>query len=218
MRTHFQTRHPTRNQPNTITAHSQFLKGILPGLVQLLVKDVSVGSRVSVVQVELSQVVPLSSSDDSKSHSKDVGTVTGLISTVTQGNLATEEGLSMVRGQTTSKDEIPDREKDCEVLVERPFTLKVVPVANKGVIMVPRGSVNGTCSDRQGRAFRDIWMSFKDGTSWDVLSLAYLVDAVSPALEIFGTDINGILQSSLPRPTFLRKMTWISSLGSPTRL
>lgn len=142
-------------------------------------KPVNIGSRVSVVQIELSQSVDHSVSQNSKSHLQSVEFITGIIATVTQGNLATEKGPSLPTVPTIPKEEIPDREKDCVEFVEDPFIKKVAPAAAKVEARVVPGGIEQTFSDHRGRSFRELWQKLADGTCWDVLSLGYLTDVVS---------------------------------------
>lgn len=177
-RTYFLTHHPARNQPDPIAAHTQFLKLVWPGPVRLSVKPVNIGSRVSVVQIELSQSVSHSVAQNSRSDSQSIEYITGVIATVTQGNLSTEKGPSLPTVPTIPKEEIPDRERDCVDFVEDPFIEKVAPAAVKLNGKVVPGGIARTFNDHRGRCFREIWYTFADGTQWDVLSLGYLTDVV----------------------------------------
>jgi acyl-coenzyme A thioesterase PaaI-like protein len=184
-RTYFQTHHPARNQPDPITAHTQFLKQVWPGPVKLSVKAINFGSRVSVIQIELSQSTSHSKSQNSKSKSHSADIFIGVIATVTQCNLATEKGLSLPTVPTLRKEDLPDREKDCEEYVVSPLIKKLAPGSYKLDGKVVKGGVEGTFSDYHGRSFREIWYTFADGSPWDVLSLGYLTDMVIILLLIF---------------------------------
>lgn len=104
-----------------------------------------------------------------------------MIATVTQGNLATEKGISLPTVPTLRKEDIPDRETECEDYVFSPFIKKFVPASCKLDGRAVRGGVEGTFSDYHGRSFREVWYTFADGSAWDVLSLGYLTDMVIPS-------------------------------------
>ncbi|KAG0652497.1 hypothetical protein D0Z07_0658 [Hyphodiscus hymeniophilus] len=187
-RAYFLTHHPARNQPDPISAHVQFLKQVWPGPVRLSVKPVNIGSRVSVIQIELSQSVSHSVSQNSKSHSQATDYITGVIAIVTQSNLATESGLSLPTVPTIPKSEIPDREKDCVDFIEDPFIKAAAPTSLKADIKVLPGGIDRTGSDHRGRSFRELWLKFADGTNWDVLSLGWLSDAFGGAPNNYAPD------------------------------
>jgi acyl-coenzyme A thioesterase PaaI-like protein len=182
-RTYFLTHHATRNQPDPITAHSQFLKQLWPGPVRLAVKAVNLGSRVSIIQIELSQSASHSVSQNSKANAKSQEYIIGVIATVTQGNLAAEKGISLPTVPTLRKEDIPDREKDCEKYVVSSLIKRLAPGSYKLDGRVVKGRVEGTFSDYRGRSFREIWYTFADGSAWDVLSLGYLTDMVTTSLQ-----------------------------------
>jgi hypothetical protein len=144
----------------------------------LSVKAINIGSRVSVIQIELSQSTSHSVSQNSKSNSHSADSIVGVIATVTQGNLATERGISLPTVPTVKKEDLPDREKDCEEYIVSELIKKIAPGSYKLDGRVVRGGVEGTFSDYHGRSFREIWYTFADGSPWDVLSLGYLTDMV----------------------------------------
>lgn len=118
-------------------------------------------------------------SQNSKSSSQSLEFITGVIATVTQGNLVAEKGPSLPTVPTLLEDEVPDREKDCMEFVEDPFIQKVAPAAAKVESRVVPGGIKRTFSDHRGRSFREMWLKFADGSHWDVLSLGYLTDVVN---------------------------------------
>ena len=141
-------------------------------------KAVNLGSRASVIQIELLQSTSYSVSQKSKSESTSEDFITTVIATVTQGNLSIETGLSLPTIPTIRKEELPDRERDCEDYYVSPFIREVAPGSYKLDGRVVKGGVEGTFSDYHGRSFREIWYTFADGTPWDVLALGYLTDMV----------------------------------------
>jgi len=175
-KTYFQTQHPARSQPDPITAYTQFIKRVWPGPVNLYIKPINIGSRVSVIQIELSQstahAVP-------KPESQDTELIVGVIATVTQGNLATEKGLSLPTAPKLRKEDIPDRVKDCEDVEISPYIKEIAPGAYKLDGRVVPGGIEGTLSAYRGRNTREIWYTFADGSAFDVCSLGYVTDLVS---------------------------------------
>ena len=179
-RTYFLAHHPTRNQPDPVATHTQFLKLVWSGPVRLSVKAINIGSRVSVIQIELSQSVEHSVSQNSRSHPQSVKFITAVIATVTQGNLATEKGPTLPTVPTIPREEIPDREKDCIEHVDPPYLQELAPASTKVKSKCLPGGVEETFNNDRGRSCRELWSSIADGSNWDVLSLGYLTDMASP--------------------------------------
>jgi hypothetical protein len=86
--------------------------------------------------------------------------------------------LSLPTVPTIRKEDLPDRERDCEDFYVSPFIRKVAPGSYKLNGRVVKGGVEETFSDYHGRSSREIWYTFADGTPWDVLALGYLTDMV----------------------------------------
>ena len=152
----------------------QFIRRVAPGPITLSISPVNLGPRVSVIQIDLQSEQPEAG-----------GFKSCVIATVTQGNLATEKGISLPTHPAVKKGDIPDRDRDCEDFVVSPATQQIAPVFMKLSGRVVKGGSAGWYSDHLGKSIREIWYTFADGTDFDVLSMGYLTDCVSfPARDI----------------------------------
>lgn len=135
------------------------------GPVTLVVRPVSIGSRVSVLQIEIQKPGPASQ-----------GPVPCVLSTVTQGDLSKETGISLPTELVLRKEDIPDRESDCEERIYPPYTKEIAPCTLK---VIQRQAKRGGPDTLRSRSIREVWYAFADGTGFDLLSLGYLTDQVS---------------------------------------
>ena len=165
-------------------------------------KAVSLGSRVSVVQINLQDKDP-----------KSQEFRTCVLATVTQGNLATERGISLPTEPILKKEEIPDRDGDCEDHTVSDFIREIAPGSFKLDGRVPKRDLSGTDSDRRGKNCRRIWFTFADGSAWNVPSLGYLTDMVSGYLHFLVGEKMLTSKSSLVRPIITVRMTKITKRG-----
>jgi hypothetical protein len=146
----------------------QFLKRVVPGPIRLCVSPINLGPRVSVIQVDLQN-----------EENKAGGFKSCVMATVTQGNLATEKGISLPTHPVSKKPGIPDRELDCEEFIVPPIVRQLAPAFIKLSGRVIKGGPDGWYSDHLGKSIREIWYTFADGTGFNLLSLGYLTDCVS---------------------------------------
>jgi hypothetical protein len=105
------------------------------------------------------------------------------LATVTQGNLATEKGLSLTTEPALRKEDIPKLE-ECEDRVYPAYLEKIAPAALKLREKRLKGGIEGTGNAEKGRSVRETWFTFADGTGFDVLSLGYLTDKVRLFLSV----------------------------------
>jgi len=102
----------------------------------------------------------------------------GVISTVTQGNLASEIGLNLPTVRALRREDVPDRERDCEEYFYAPYWEQLAPGALKVRQLRAKRHVLDTLSATKLKSVRDVWYTFRDATGFDVLSLGYLTDMV----------------------------------------
>jgi len=131
------------------------------------VNPVSIGSRVSVLQITLQVTEP---------GSEDVKVC--VISTVTQGNLATETGLNLPTECALRREDIPDRQRDCEEYSYAPRLNQLAPVALKVRQLRAKRHIPSEPGATKSNSIRNTWYTFRDETGFDVLSLGYLTDMV----------------------------------------
>lgn len=167
-RAYFAGVHPTRPLPDPIATHVQFLSPAPDGPARLTVRELSSGRQYATVQIEL------------QSPEKDGSFKTCHIAMVTQGNLATEKGMSIETTPAIPRDEMPDRERDCERLRQPGWALRAFAVGDKLKTLHVKGGVDGKwVAGPGGLSTRDCWMRFSDEeVRFDVLSLGLLCDFV----------------------------------------
>lgn len=129
----------------------------------LIVKPVNIGSKISIVQVEIR------TAEGEASNTKLC-----LLATVTQSNLATESGVTLPT--LPALKAVPDRENDCEDHFLSESIRPVAPGAFKLIGRVP--ITENREASKANLSVREIWHSFADGTDFDLLSLGYLTDMV----------------------------------------
>jgi acyl-coenzyme A thioesterase PaaI-like protein len=206
-RAYFLSAYPSRSFPDPINTHVQFLSPASIGPARLCVRELSSGRQYFTIQIELQKA------------EKDGSFKTCHIAIVTQGNLATEAGMTIETTPTTPKEEIPDREKDCERFKQPAWVLRALSVANKLRTFNVKGGVDGKWSDRHGLGVRECWMGFSDeSTRFDVLSLGLLCDFVR-ALTPSCPSLHGVSneQQFLSAPTnFFPHMEDLKTITYPT--
>ena len=181
--------HPDKAQPDPISSHIQFLSRVPEGRVRLSVRLLSLGYRVSVLQVELRRA------DENKMPSVD-SSKTCVLGLLTQGNLATEKGIYLPTTPAIPKAEIPDRETDCIDYLLSDIVIKFAPVVGKVIGRVPPGGSDGNLSYRLGPSIREVWLARKDGIGLDVSYVGRLCDAVSFFSSIVQPDYLTMYQFS----------------------
>lgn len=134
--------------------------------MRLVVKPVNLGSRVSVILIEI----------HTPENGSDVNFKTCLLATVTQGNLATEAGITLPTIPVLKIDDLPDREKDCKGFSIPENMRKLSPGAFKLSARKPKRELRDPSI--AARSVREIWYKFTDGTGFDVISLGFLTDLV----------------------------------------
>ena len=164
--------YPDKAQPDPISSHVQFLARVPEGPVRLSVRLLNLGYRVSILQVELRRI------DENKTPGID-WSKTCVLALLTQGNLATEKGVSLPTTPAILKAEIPDRDTDCTDYILPDIVIKLAPVVNKLIGRIPPGGIDGNLSYRFGPSIREMWLARKDGLGLDVSILGRICDSVS---------------------------------------
>jgi hypothetical protein len=171
-RTYMHTSHPTRSQPDPISSSFNFLFPVPYGPATLSVKELSLGSKICVIQVELrAQVMEKLRAVPGTFRVCTVGTMN-------MGNLAAERGISLPTKSMVRKEEIPDREKDCVEQVRPEELRETIPIMFKNRRWECGPGANGK-GEGEEKSVRGIWISRSDDKPWDVLSLGQMCDAVS---------------------------------------
>ncbi|CZR52539.1 uncharacterized protein PAC_02416 [Phialocephala subalpina] len=159
---YFATKYPTKNQPDPIHAHIQYLNELPGGPITIKIHDLKLGSKQSVIQVELLNT-------DSSSIS--------VLSLITMGNLS-GKGHSI----ETPLFEVPDI-NECQRWVDGLF-FHLQPTSAQYRAWTPKGGPNPLWSPAVGRNKRDMWVKIDDEEEeMSLLHLGVLVDNV-PSLPL----------------------------------
>ncbi|KAL5052124.1 hypothetical protein BDW71DRAFT_5739 [Aspergillus fruticulosus] len=156
--------------PDPIHVFIQFLRKVPPGQIFVSCKTLRVTSRLCVVKIDLE--LP----QESESGHGQTQQSPACIAIATFANLDKERGLT--QGPTPSKPlvahPLPSRETEC-VTIDDPV-VDATPVTRKLHWVAPR-SADGLWGHRLGGHQREVWLSFRDGsTISDLLHLALLAD------------------------------------------
>lgn len=165
-RKYVDTKFGERRYPDPINVFVQFLRPIAAGKVFVACQILRSSPRQCVVKVELSTKPRTGTSAE------------GACSTfaiITQGNLSKEKGVSQETRPIISAD-LPNRETQCTKITDP--IVEATPVTSKLRWIAPR-SDDGRWGHRLGGHIREVWLSFKDGSKIDTLTLAFLADTVS---------------------------------------
>jgi hypothetical protein len=180
VRKYFLTKYPSHSQPDPLNVHVQFVSTCPPVDLRLVVTDLSIGRRFSVVQVEI--WAPKNRSRDAgarkegnDSKQSQVELEKYIVAVVTQGNLVEENGISLLSNPAIPPSEIPDRETQCEKIL--PLVLGVGLYMKTIGFAVHRGNCIGL-SEKLGEILQEHWVGFSDGSGFDILSLGLLCDLV----------------------------------------
>lgn len=154
---YFEAKYPTKNQPDPIHVHIQYLNELPGGPITVKIQDLKLGSKQSVIQVELLKVGSLTVS---------------VLSLVTMGNLSAK-GHSI----KTPVSELPDI-NECQRWVDGMF-FHLQPTSSQYRAWTPKGGPSPLWSPAVGQNKRDMWVKIDDdGESMSVLHLGVLVDNV----------------------------------------
>ncbi|KUL84862.1 hypothetical protein ZTR_08250 [Talaromyces verruculosus] len=168
VRTFFLRKYPSTPQPDPINSDIHFIEPAPRGRVVLTVTELSHGRRYSTVEVKL----------------RDPAGTICTTATVIQGNLATEVGPSIAVPPVMTRDEIPDRERDCDESIRTPLLIKLMPVIMKMRVLKRKGAETQSWS-RKGAAglnTKETWVRWEDlNQKLDVMSLGVLCDNFLPA-------------------------------------
>jgi hypothetical protein len=170
-RTYFTTTHPSRSQPDPIASTFNFLFPVPYGPVKLSIKELSLGSNYSTIQVELEgQVMEKMRAVPDKRR-------TCTLATIIMGNLAGEKGMTLPTTPILRKEALPDRTHWIESI--RPNSMrKVFPIVFKTRRWLGTTDpiVTKTLAEK---SMRGLWTSRWDGKGWDVLELGFVCDLVT---------------------------------------
>jgi hypothetical protein len=128
------------------------------------VKDLKIGRRLSVVQIEL------------QTKGQDGKLATRTTAIVTQGNLATESGPTG-KSPYNFKADLPRRE-DCVRWNEK-WWMELVPITRQIRSWLPPGGPDARWQDRFGPGVREGWIKMDNGSGFNSLFLGQLCDPVS---------------------------------------
>jgi hypothetical protein len=100
--------------------------------------------------------------------------------TLIQGNLATEEGASIAVPPTSvPRDELPHRERDCDVFEHGPLLTKIMPVTAKMRVLKRKGARTQFLSRNGMLNVKEKWVRWADpNQKIDVISLGSVCDNV----------------------------------------
>ncbi|KAH8799704.1 thioesterase-like superfamily-domain-containing protein [Xylogone sp. PMI_703] len=186
-RTYFLSKYASQPQPDPINIHVQYILPVEIGKVRLLVDELSIKKRYSVVQISLQ-----------KQHPKSLKFQTHVLVIVTQGNLATEQGQTISIPPMISKSEIPDRRTACEEFILPTWLKKLLPVANNFRTFKRTGGKSRFLS-RKGLNVKDFWTRWADETQkFDLISLGIVCDNFFSAPTNFYDDLEDLKQYVYP--------------------
>lgn len=151
--------------PDPIHVFVQFLHMVPPGQVVVTCKHLRVSSRQCVVRVEVARTAA--------SGNPSIPAAVGI---VTCASISKEEGLTQ-HSKPAFAVPLPNRHTEC-VKIDDPV-VDSTPVTSKLNWVSPKAA-NGLWGHRIGGHYREVWVSFRDGSNIsDVLHLALLSDMVS---------------------------------------
>jgi hypothetical protein len=147
--------------------HIQYLSPLPRGEYRIEIQDLKLGSKHSVIQVELRSSGPSSSGPS-------------IIALITIGNLGAK-GHSIMPPPI----HLPDREKDCVRWTDATF-FNLSPTSSKMRSYVPIGGPSPLWSPAVGQNKRDMWVKVDDDNdSFDFPHLGFIADMVSRRLMFF---------------------------------
>ena len=173
--------------PDPVHAFVQFLKMVPPGEVVVTCDALRVSSRQCVVKVELAGSVEASAA-------------TATVGIITLGDISKEAGLSQPsQSAVCTPPAPPNRETEC-VTIDDPV-VDATPVTSKLNWVAPR-SPDGLWGHRLGGHHREVWVSFRDGSSIDdMYHLALLSDMVGLQIIIMPCPYSPYKQPLQPPAT-----------------
>jgi hypothetical protein len=185
VRKYFTIKHPHRNQPDPLNIHVQFLRLLAPDDLRLVITELRLGTRCSVVNVDV--LTPTRKPYSDASRTWEGSFIKCITAIVMQGNLSTEVGVTLPSAPAIPPSKIPDRKREClEVKIDK--VIKILsPVTGTAVMWaVPDANGNGWGMSEGGAGKKMVqghWITFADGVDeekgFDVLSLGLLSDLVS---------------------------------------
>ncbi|CRG91961.1 hypothetical protein PISL3812_09015 [Talaromyces islandicus] len=166
-RAYFAAKFPDRPQPDPINVHVQFVQPAPRGRIVLSVVELSHAKRYSTVEVKV----------------RDPAGKLCTAATLIQGNLATEEGASIVVAPTSvPRDQLPHRERDCDVFEHGPLLTKIMPVTAKMRVLKRKGAPTQFLSRNGMLNVKEKWVRWTDpNQKLDVISLGSVCDNFLPA-------------------------------------
>ncbi|RFU34724.1 hypothetical protein B7463_g1663, partial [Scytalidium lignicola] len=149
-----------KNQPDTIHLQIQYMDPLPQGLATIVINDLKIGSKHSVLQVEL----------------RDPKGQICVIALVTQGNLSASGGHRI----EIPAFNVPDRVKDCQRWVDG-FFYHLSPTSSKCRTYTVKGGPNPLWSPSVGQNARDMWMKLDDDDdSFTTAHLGFIFDLLPP--------------------------------------
>jgi hypothetical protein len=102
-----------------------------------------------------------------------------VLAIITQGNLATEKGLTIKTEPAVRKEDMPDRERDCVAYRMPDPILQVAPAIGKIDGWAVKGGKYGLMVPWKGlRNVGEGWIGRADGEDHDVLFMGFISDSV----------------------------------------
>lgn len=155
------SKHSGLSQPDVVHMHIQYLSPLPHGPFRVNIQDQKLGSKHSVIQVELKSSKPSTSG-------------LSIIALVTLGNLATK-GHSILALNIS----LPDRETDCVRWTDAKF-FNSSPTSSKMRSFVRKGGPSPLWSPEVGQNKRDMWVKIDDDNDkFELSHLGFLADMVS---------------------------------------
>ncbi|KAH8804442.1 thioesterase-like superfamily-domain-containing protein [Xylogone sp. PMI_703] len=167
---YFSKKYLEKNQPDTIHLQIQFLSPLLQGLINIVINDLKIGSKHSVLQAEL----------------RDSKGIPCVIAFVTQGNLSASDDYTIEMPVSP----VPDRVKDCQRWVD-PVFFYHSPTSSKARSFTVKGGPNPLWSPSVGKNARDMWIKWDDeNDSLTTAHLGFIFDLLPPL--IFNYEKSGL--------------------------
>lgn len=105
-------------------------------------------------------------------------------------NISLETGLTLPTDTTIEKEDVPDRELECEqwTLENDPIMEEIYirsPVNDKFVTWRVKGQRDGVVADRFGLSVRRTWIGRPEQQEFDILSIVAICDWVSLPISFY---------------------------------
>ncbi|KAE9366745.1 hypothetical protein N431DRAFT_548499 [Stipitochalara longipes BDJ] len=197
-------------QPDPINSHFQLFYPNTPGPVRLTASLLKPGSRISVVKIELQKTVPPNIPSQG-----EIIYRTCALGIITMSNISLETGLTLRTEPSVPKEEIPNRETECEqwTLENDPIMEEIylrAPVNDKLTTWVVKGSQNDGVTDRFGSSVMRTWSCRPGMQEFDILSIVALCDWSQAAPSNFSpkhADLKaGVLYATMSMTTEIKKV------------